>query len=171
MTEQDEAQRGRPLGFDPDSAILQRLKAAGKTIFINSHLLSELEMVCDRVAILVQGRVVRQGRIEDLTADSRRYEIVIVGAAPSWADEHPDLRVEAGNDGQCTLICKCVEAAAIQPFIDRLRAEKRTIHAVRPVRETLEDLFMRAVTDPATCRAFAPGAASDPDGAPPETTP
>ena len=62
-------------------------------------------------------------------------------------------------------------AGALADANDRLRAEKRTIHAVRPVRETLEDLFMRAVTDPATGRAFAPGAAGGPDGAPPETTP
>ena len=160
-----------PVGRRDIRDVLLALRDQGKTIFINSHLLSELEMVCDRVAILVQGRVVRQGRIEDLTADSRRYEIVIVGAAPSWADEHPDLRVEAGNDGQCTLICKCVEAAAIQPFIDRLRAEKRTIHAVRPVRETLEDLFMRSVTDPKTGRPLAPGAFAENAEAVMEPTP
>ena len=82
-----------------------------------------------------------------------------------------DLRVRTGNDGQCTLVCKGVEAAAIQPLIDRIRAEKRTIHAVRPVRETLEDLFMRAVTDPATGRPLAPGAAGDPDDTPRETAP
>ena len=150
---------------------LMQLRDRGTTVFLNSHLLSELEMVCDRVAILVQGRIAQQGRIEDLTADSRRYEIVIEGAPPAWANEQPDLRVQTGTDGQCTLICKGVEAAAIQPFIDRLRAEKRTIHAVRPIRETLEDLFMRAVTDPATGRTLPPGAAGGPGGAPPETMP
>jgi len=163
-------------GVDPGGRrdirdLLMRLRDQGTTVFLNSHLLSELEMVCDRVAILVQGRVVQQGRIEDLTADSRRYEIVIEGAPPPWASEQPDLRVETGSDGRCTLIRKGVDAAAIQPIIDRIRAEKRTIHAVRPVRETLEDLFMRAVTDPATGRTLPPGAVGGPDSAPPETKP
>ena len=160
-----------PVGRREIRDLLIQLRDQGTTVFVNSHLLSELEMVCDRVAILVQGRIVQQGRIEDLTADSRRYEIVIEGAPPSWADKQPDLRVQTGNDGQCTLVCKGVEAAAIQPLIDRIRAEKRTIHAVRPVRETLEDLFMRAVTDPATGRPLAPGAAGDPDDTPRETAP
>ncbi len=160
-----------PVGRREIRDVLMQLRDQGTTVFLNSHLLSELEMVCDRVAILVQGRIAQQGRIEDLTAESRRYEIVIEGAPPAWVDKEPLLRAQKGPDGQSTLICKGVEAAVIQPFIDRLRAEKRTIHAVRPVRETLEDLFMRAVTDPATGRAFAPGAAAGPGGAPPETTP
>ncbi len=160
-----------PVGRREIRDVLMQLRDQGTTVFLNSHLLSELEMVCDRVAILVQGRIAQQGRIEDLTAESRRYEIVIEGTPPSWADGQPNLRVQKGNDGQCTLICKGVEAAVIQPFIDRLRAEKRTIHAVRPVRETLEDLFMRAVTDPSTGRAFAPGAAGGPGDGPRETTP
>jgi len=70
-------------GVDPQGRreirkILQRLKAQGTTVFLNSHLLSELEMVCDRVSILVQGRVAMQGTIDGLTHDQRRYEIHIV---------------------------------------------------------------------------------------------
>jgi hypothetical protein len=50
------------------------------------------------------------------------------------------------------------DVQAVQPIIDRLRGEQRTITSIRPVRETLEDLFMRAVTDPRTGRILAPGA-------------
>ncbi|GIK20113.1 MAG: ABC transporter ATP-binding protein [Leptolyngbya sp. PLA2] len=64
-----------PVGRRDIREIVQRLRSEGRTVFINSHLLSELEMVCDRVAILVQGRVVQQGTIDELTADKRRYEI------------------------------------------------------------------------------------------------
>ncbi len=150
-----------PVGRKDIRDILLALRDKGKTIFINSHLLSELEMVCDRVAILVQGRVVRQGRIDDLTADSRRYEIVIDAAAPPWVAGDSDVRVEAGTGGRCTLVCKGVEAPSIQSILDRLRADKLTIVSVQPVRETLEDLFMRAVTDPKTGRPVAPGASAD----------
>ena len=148
-----------PVGRREIRDILLSLRTEGKTIFLNSHLLSELEMICDRVAILVQGRVAQQGRIEDLTADSQRYEIVIEGAAPSWAAGQPELRIDTGADRRTTLTCRGAEAASVQPLIDRLRKGKVTIISVRPVRETLEDLFMRAVTDPKTGRALAPGAA------------
>jgi ABC-2 type transport system ATP-binding protein len=153
-----------PVGRREIRDLLLKLRDRGTTIFLNSHLLSELEMVCDRVAILVQGRVAQQGRIDDLTADSQRYEIVIEGAAPSWVGGQPDVRCEQRGDGRCTLVCKGVEASSIQPIIDRVRRDKLTIHSVRPVRETLEDLFMRAVTDPETGKALAPGAAGGPGG-------
>src|SRR5690606_35081249 len=64
-----------PMGRRDIRTILQRLKGEGKTIFLNSHMLSELEMVCDRVAILAAGKVVRQGTLDELTAGQQRYEI------------------------------------------------------------------------------------------------
>jgi len=64
-----------PVGRRDIREILAELKRRGKTVFLNSHLLSELEMVCDRVAILVQGEVAQQGTIDELTAGKERYEI------------------------------------------------------------------------------------------------
>ncbi len=57
-----------PVGRKEMRTLLQRLKAEGKTIFINSHLLQEIELVCDRVVILVRGEVQRAGAIQELTA-------------------------------------------------------------------------------------------------------
>ena len=54
--------------------ILKMMRDQGRTVFINSHLLGELEMICDSVAILDQGSIVRQGSIVDLTEKSRRYD-------------------------------------------------------------------------------------------------
>ena len=70
-------------GVDPTGRrdirdVLQRLRARGKTVFVNSHLLSELEVTCDRLAILVSGRVARQGTMDELTAGKQRYEIEVV---------------------------------------------------------------------------------------------
>jgi ABC-2 type transport system ATP-binding protein len=66
-----------PVGRREIRDVLGRLKGEGKTVFINSHLLSELEMVSDRVAILVSGRVATQGTLNDLTMARQRYEIDI----------------------------------------------------------------------------------------------
>jgi len=147
-----------PVGRRDIRDVLIRLREQGKTVFLNSHLLSELEMVCDRVAILVQGLVVQQGTLDELTAESRRYEIIIEGPPPEWAGEPESLRAESAGDDATRLIMMGTDVKAMQPIIDRLRGEQRTITSIRPVRETLEDLFMRAVTDPQTGRIMAPGA-------------
>jgi ABC-2 type transport system ATP-binding protein len=149
-----------PVGRRDIRDILVRIRDEGRTVFLNSHLLSELEMVCDRVAILVQGEVAQQGTIDDLTRESRRYEVVIEGDAPGWT-EGDGIRAEAAAASRCRIIVGGAEASRVQPIIDRLRGEGRTIISVRPVRETLEDLFMRAVTDPETGRVHDPGAAAD----------
>jgi ABC-2 type transport system ATP-binding protein len=68
-----------PVGRRDTREQLRRLREQGTTVFINSHLLSEVEEVCDRVAILVDGKVVHQGTIDDVTARTRYYEIRLDG--------------------------------------------------------------------------------------------
>jgi len=66
-----------PVGRREIREMLTRIKEEGRTVFLNSHLLSELEMVCDRVAILVQGKVKSQGTIDELTVKRQVYEIEV----------------------------------------------------------------------------------------------
>ncbi|MBT5409081.1 MAG: ABC transporter ATP-binding protein, partial [Phycisphaerae bacterium] len=128
-----------PVGRREIRDLLAELRQEGRAVFLNSHLLSELEMVCDRVAIMVKGEVTMQGTIDSLTKDSKRYEIELKGSMPTWAKEACDTVQDN------TMIVRSDDAEAIQPLLDRLRAEQTTIISVQPVRETLEDLFMRAV--------------------------
>jgi len=150
-----------PVGRREIRDVLVRLRDEGRTIFLNSHLLSELEMVCSRVAILVQGNVAMHGTLDDLTEESRRYELIIEGTPPQWTSEFDDLRSEPVNDTRTKLVLKGAEPSPVQPVIDRLRRDGTTIVSMQPVRETLEDLFMRAVTDPSTGRTYKPGAKED----------
>ena len=115
------------------------LKEEGKAVFLNSHLLSELEIICDRVAIMVKGLVRMQGTVESLTMASRRYEIESKEPLPSWAAE------TAAEVRDTTMILHGDDPAIVQPILDRLRSENITVISVKPVRENLEDLFMRAV--------------------------
>lgn len=147
-----------PVGRKEIRDVLVAMKQRGTSVFLNSHLLSELEMVCDRVAILVQGEVAAHGTIEELTNESRRYEVEIAGAAPTWAKDE-GLRIAEGTSELETLLVKpTAEAADVQHLLDRLRSDGHTIVSVRPVRESLEDLFMRYVKDPVTGKIKAPGA-------------
>lgn len=157
-----------PVGRREIRDLLVGIRDEGRTVLLNSHLLSEIETICTRVAILVQGRMVAQGTIDELTASSRRYEIVVEGTAPEWCSGLASTRTipagqmaSTGIHGEC---CKLVfiglDARGAQPILDRLRSEQRTVVAVQTVRESLEDLFMRAVTDPNTGLIYRPGAAT-----------
>ncbi len=145
-----------PVGRKEIRDLLLQLRSEGRTVFVNSHLLSEIEMVSDRVAIMVQGRVWAQGTIDDLTRASRRYEITVQGPPAPWAPEVGGVRT---TDGANTIVLSASSALDAQPIIDRLRGEGRVIERVQAVRESLEDLFIRAVTDPRSGGTLNPGAA------------
>jgi ABC-2 type transport system ATP-binding protein len=170
-------------GVDPGGRrdirdVMTRLREQGRTVFINSHLLSELEMVSDRVAILVGGRVARQGTIDELTVAKQRYEIEVSpngqaapaheilgalrGVFPAGAASAPIPRgkLSTGEWAELrgpVLSVGATDPAQIQPVLDQLRDANLTIRRVQPVRPSLEDLFMEAVdTDrAATGRATA----------------
>lgn len=69
-----------PVGRRDILDILNRIRGQGRTVFVNSHALSELESICDRVAILVKGRVAKQGTLDELTVARQRYEIDVAAA-------------------------------------------------------------------------------------------
>lgn len=66
-----------PVGRRDILDVLNRIRGQGRTVFVNSHALSELEAICDRVAILVKGRVAKQGTLDELTVAKQRYEIEV----------------------------------------------------------------------------------------------
>jgi len=134
-----------PVGRHEIRNVLAGLRARGKTVFINSHLLSELEMVCDRVAILLGGMVSRQGTLEELALGQGFYEVQVAGAF-SNGDLPAELKpmVTGAPD---TLRISTTEPAEVQPVLDALRSRGIVIRRVQLIKPTLEDLFMTAVKD------------------------
>jgi ABC-2 type transport system ATP-binding protein len=70
-----------PVGSREIRDLILELKARGKTVLLCSHLLSQVQEVCDRVGILARGRLVREGRVEDLLAISDRSEVIVENAS------------------------------------------------------------------------------------------
>jgi len=157
-----------PVGRRDIRNVLMKLRERGKTIFINSHLLSELEMICDRVAILVAGQVARQGTLNELTVTEQRYEIEIMTAddptrlrqrilqaLPTIFPSQPptpsgDLsgRLPAGQEVHLhgsILAIPGSDPHHIQELLDALRRAGLVIRRVQQLRPSLEDLFMEAV--------------------------
>ncbi len=144
-----------PLGRRDVREVLIQLRSQGRTVFLNSHLLSEVEMICDRVAILNAGEVVRQGSLEELTRPRRMFEIELAGGDLSAARDAVAAALTTGGaapaggetvlDGECIRV-EGFDAAGIQPAIDALRARGMVIRSIRQMRQTLEDLFIETVT-------------------------
>lgn len=150
-----------PVGRKEIRDLLVRMRSEGRTVFLNSHLLSEAEQVCDRVAILLQGRVVKEGALAALQREGAGQELVV-----RWPAEPRDLpgcagpaRVHAEDPSLHVHQIASLDPADAQPAIDAARAANAVIVSLVSRRERLEDLFIKAVSDPVTGRPLPPGAA------------
>jgi ABC-2 type transport system ATP-binding protein len=132
-----------PIGRREIRDLLLEQKARGATIFLNSHLLSEVERLCDRVAILNEGALLREGSVADLTRPQAAWQIEVRSTA-SEAIEAACRRVQGAGvvEGRVQVLG---DAAALNALIDALRAQKVEILAVTPRRDSLEDVFVRVL--------------------------
>jgi ABC-2 type transport system ATP-binding protein len=139
-----------PVGRSEMRAALQRLKSEGKTIFINSHLLQEIELVCDRVVILVQGTVRREGLIEEITRrQEAEVELTVLGSEAAIREgvglqQVVSLKPLAG--GRFRLVLKIPNQEAIDQSIDGLRTSGISIEELVRRRDTLEEAFLDIVS-------------------------
>jgi ABC-2 type transport system ATP-binding protein len=133
-----------PVGRREIRFIMQQLKEKGKTIFLNSHLLGEVELVCDRVGILQRGLMIREGDLESLTRQRGLYVIGIAGEQTFPADEvkKHGYAVKANAD---FWEVELDEHQSIDPVVDLLRARGVSIRHLVEKRQSLEDLFMATV--------------------------
>lgn len=131
-----------PVGRRDVRELLLQLRREGKTVFLNSHLLSELEMVCDRVAILVEGLVARQGTLRDLTHHTLDYKITIASGAAGLAERV--RKAGAALDGT-SIAVPGHDLLRVNEVIDLLRSSGVMIESVTPHRFSLEDILVEAI--------------------------
>lgn len=146
-----------PVGRREIRQLLLQLRDEGRTILVNSHILAELEPLCTQVAILVKGRLAREGRMAELTAGSRQWSIVCSGAAPVWLPEFEGLHCESHTEGvQLTMAGDACDV--MQLVLDRVRSEGRIVNSLQETGESLEELFMRSLDESVEADAAVPGA-------------
>jgi ABC-2 type transport system ATP-binding protein len=115
-----------PVGRKEVRDLIVEERKKGRTVFFSSHILSDVEMLCDRVCILREGNVVVAGKISELLhADARRSEVTIVDA-----DGKVVVTEAEGDDAVRALLSKAI-------------ADGARIESVVPKRETLEEIFVR----------------------------
>ena len=134
-----------PIGRREVRDLIAGLRQEGKTVFMCSHILSDIEILCDRVAILKSGRLANVGRLDDLrrqaTQDSM-VEVIVSGTTlESLKGELPNgqfsLSPTAGG-----LRIQIPDESCVDALLMGLRKTGGTLVSVQPVRQSLEELFV-----------------------------
>jgi ABC-2 type transport system ATP-binding protein len=135
-----------PVGRDDVRAIIRHARERGSAVLLNSHLLGEVERLCDRVAIVNKGRVVAAGALTDLLGQS---------AVRLRVTDLPPDRATLASFGEVVeeggwLIVRSVDPERIPDLVAAIVALGGRVHAVDPGRQSLEDLFLGLVREPET---------------------
>jgi ABC-2 type transport system ATP-binding protein len=133
-----------PIGRKEIRDILLDLRKKGKTIFLNSHLLSEVEMICDRVAILNKGDLIKEGNVEDLTKTENVFIIhtvepvdmelkrKVLGVDQNAGIGETEIHTETGIE-------------KVNKIVDLLRKDKIQLKSLQQKTSTLEELFINVI--------------------------
>jgi ABC-2 type transport system ATP-binding protein len=135
-------------GLDPAGRkevldLLNALKARGKTVFLSSHILPEVEQICDRVVIIDRGLLLQTGKLSDMLADAGQVEIVASGAGPELAMllKPRPVEIETTPTG-----FRVVAGGALKREIAELLWNAGfDVVSINPLRSSLEDLFLKTV--------------------------
>ena len=133
-----------PLGRKYVRDLLTELRAEGKAIFLNSHLLSEIELVCDRIVILNQGKVEREATPAEFTRGTGQYLVRVAAVNDGVRAAAAGIGIEAIWDGN-SLRFAPRDLSDVNALLDRLRSVPVEIEAVEPVKLSLEQFFLQVI--------------------------
>jgi len=131
-----------PVGRREVRDLIASLRGDGKTVFMCSHILSDIEVLCDSVAILRRGRLAHAGSLEDLRArESSVIEVIAAGADARELQNHlrDGARITSTPSG---LRIEVSDEKEVDVIIAAIRKANGKLVSVQPVRQSLEDLFV-----------------------------
>ncbi|HUR35248.1 MAG TPA: ABC transporter ATP-binding protein [Vicinamibacterales bacterium] len=139
-----------PLGRRDVRSLILRLRDRGCTVFFSSHVLSDAEALCSRVAILAKGRLVTAGRLTDMVAfQIRGWEVVAIGVGGDLLARLTPRASRVTRIGDDRYVFDLPVDPGPDRFVADLSAGGATLLSVNPLRDTLEDFFVKQVTAPA----------------------
>lgn len=131
-----------PVGRREVRDLIASLRTEGKTVFMCSHILSDIEVLCDNIAILKKGELAHAGSLDELRArEGNLIEVVAAGADEPTLKRHltDDAKVIADSSG---LRIHIQDETELESVIAALRKANGKVVSVQPVRQSLEDLFI-----------------------------
>ncbi len=135
-----------PVGRREVRDVLIDLRNSGKTIFLNSHLLSEVERMSDDIAILNNGKLVEQGKLEKFISIEQQYHISIEDNDHKLEKICKELKIH-GNEYNGKFTVKVEDSSQLNYLIDTIRSRKLIIESIVPRKISLEDFFIQVVHD------------------------
>lgn len=134
-----------PLGRREVRDLIVGLRARGKTIFFSSHILTDVEAMCDRVAILNRGRLIDSGRLSEiLKLRGSEMEAVVSGVGEDTLAEMRAFAISVLPTPEGARV-RLLDDQAIAQLLEITRRANGRIVSINPVRESLEELFIREV--------------------------
>ncbi len=136
-----------PIGRKEIRDVLENLKNSGTTIFLNSHLLSEVELVSNRVAIMNSGKLLTEGKVEDLTTSKESYIIETANAIESnlLQTTFDNIRLKLETSHKLNVNVK--DNMELNFVIDKLRKDGVNIKTITIQKHSLEELFLSLIAD------------------------
>jgi ABC-2 type transport system ATP-binding protein len=140
----DEPQSGLdPIGRYRIKAAITRLRDEGVTVFFSSHILGDVEDLCDDAGLLVNGRLVRAGPLQELlAAQSQSFELKFRNVTHQTAQELADAGLQGRLGGEIFTL-SVQGQSRLDAALQQVRSRGGLILSLQPVRETLEDYFVR----------------------------
>lgn len=142
-------------GLDPSGRyemreLMLKLRNEGKTIFFSSHILSDAEMICDRVGIITNGRLVNIGKLNELISEQVQ-SVLIESEFETLADiKKAGAEFDNGLVQDNKLFISLTEPADVSAALTKIQSNNGKIISVLPRRQTLEDLFLKSTEYHAT---------------------
>jgi len=135
-----------PIGRKEVRDLILRLKESGKTVLFSSHILHDAEVLCDRVAMILKGRLVACGRVTDLLDQgaSHQVELVVDRLSPEGLDHLRPLTDKVVMQGDRMLVV-LKSQQHVGGALEIIRAAKASLVSLTPQKGSLEDLFIREV--------------------------
>jgi ABC-2 type transport system ATP-binding protein len=131
-----------PVGRREVRDLIASLRTQGKTVFMCSHILSDIEVLCDSVAILKHGRLAHAGSLDELRArETRSVEIIASGADAAALKQHLAGSAEVATTASGLRI-EVADEKEVDAVIAALRKVNGKLVSVQPVRQSLEELFL-----------------------------
>jgi ABC-2 type transport system ATP-binding protein len=119
------------------------LKAEGKTIFLSSHILSEIEHVCDRIIIIDRGRLLRIGSMQEMLAERSHVQIIVDHVPESLEGTLIERGASITRDGDAIHIV--IDAAQRRAVVETLSAGGCDVLSLTPMKSSLEEVFLKVV--------------------------
>ncbi len=136
-----------PIGRKEIRDILIELKNKGKTIFLNSHLLSEVEMITDRVGILNKGKLLREGDVKEMTRNKEEYKISIEGDIVDKIHDEVLTKANFTKTNDEFYSFKVESTQELNKILDLLRNNGVVIKEMAQQKNSLEDIFISLIKE------------------------